>query len=212
MARLSLVEDHLKSWDQKLCQAEFAFNHSVNRSTGLSPFLVVDGFNPRTPLDLAPIPDPKRVHGKAEEFITRLQQVHKDTEQRLQWVTAKYKEVADTTRRLVEFEVGDFVYAILTKDQYTAHEYNKLTARKVGPVEIIEKISPNAYRLKLPSRVHTADVFNVKHLIPFRGDSSDDEANSMVNFFLEGEDDVVAIEECCFKHFKPRVAKLVNIH
>ncbi|KAF7123540.1 hypothetical protein RHSIM_Rhsim12G0195200 [Rhododendron simsii] len=39
-------------------------------------------------------------------------------------------------------------------------EYNKLKARKIGPVEIIEKINPNAYRLKLPSYVRTADVYD----------------------------------------------------
>ena len=33
-----LAGEHVKSWDQKLCQAEFAHNHAVNRSTGLSPF------------------------------------------------------------------------------------------------------------------------------------------------------------------------------
>ena len=37
----SLVEDHVKTWDQKLSQAEFAFNHLVNRSTGLCPFQIV---------------------------------------------------------------------------------------------------------------------------------------------------------------------------
>jgi hypothetical protein len=30
-------------------------------------------------------------------------------------------------------------------------EYNKLATRKVGLVQIIAKINPNAYRLKLPS-------------------------------------------------------------
>ena len=54
-----LVDDNLKSWDLKLCQAEFAFNHSVNRSTGLSPFQIVYGLMPRSPLDLAPVPDMK---------------------------------------------------------------------------------------------------------------------------------------------------------
>nr|GEY09587.1 hypothetical protein [Tanacetum cinerariifolium] len=36
-----LMGDHVKAWDQKLCQAEFAHNHVVNRSTGFSPFQVV---------------------------------------------------------------------------------------------------------------------------------------------------------------------------
>lgn len=36
-----LVGEHVKSWDQKLFQAEFAYNHAVNRSTGFSPVQVV---------------------------------------------------------------------------------------------------------------------------------------------------------------------------
>ena len=36
-----LVGDHVKTWDQKLCQAEFAHNHVVNRSTGFSPFILL---------------------------------------------------------------------------------------------------------------------------------------------------------------------------
>ena len=64
-------------------------------------------------------------------------------------------------------------------------DYNKLSTKKIGPVEIFEKINPNAYQLKLPSHIRKADVFNVKHLIPYVGDSSsgdDDVANSRTNF------------------------------
>ncbi|GJS89108.1 hypothetical protein Tco_0771744 [Tanacetum coccineum] len=39
-----LVGDHVKAWDQKLCQAEFAHNHAVNRSIGFSPFQKVQDF------------------------------------------------------------------------------------------------------------------------------------------------------------------------
>ena len=49
-------------------------------------------------------------------------------------------------------------------------EYNKLSAKKISHLEIIEKINLNAYRLKLPSHIRTTYVFNVKHLIPYRGD------------------------------------------
>jgi hypothetical protein len=39
-----LVTDHVTSWDLVLPHAEFAFNNSVNRSTGCTPFEVVYGF------------------------------------------------------------------------------------------------------------------------------------------------------------------------
>lgn len=51
-----------------------------------------------------------------------------------------------------------------------------LQVRTIGHVEIVEKISSNAYRLRLPSHVHTSDVFIVKHLIPYTGDSSNEDA------------------------------------
>ena len=108
----SLVEDHVKRWDHKLSQAEFTFNHLVNRSMGLCPFPIVYGI-PWAPIDLAPVPDLKRVHGKAEDFIEQLQQIYKSTQQKLINITAKYKAKADQKRRFVEFNVGDFIYAVL---------------------------------------------------------------------------------------------------
>ncbi|GKA99137.1 reverse transcriptase domain-containing protein [Tanacetum coccineum] len=86
---------------------------------------------------------------------------------------------------------GDFVWVVLTKDHFPVGEYNKLSAKKIGPLEIVEKINSNAYRLKLPSHIRCSDVFNVKHLIPYHGDSSDDDLamNSRTNFvYPEGND------------------------
>jgi hypothetical protein len=108
----------------------------------------------------------------------------------LQESTAKYKASTDKKRRAVEFEEGDFMLVILSKDRFPMGEYNKLAACKVGPVEIIEKINPNAYRLKLPSHIKTSDVFNVKHLVPFIDDSSYEDANSMTNSLQPSEDGV----------------------
>ena len=39
----SLVTEQGCQWDQILAQAEFAFNNSVNRRTGKSPFEIVYG-------------------------------------------------------------------------------------------------------------------------------------------------------------------------
>ena len=47
------------------------------------------------------------------------------------------------------------------------------------------------HHLKLPSHIRTADVFNVKHLIPFADDSLNDD-NLGANSVKPGENDVDA--------------------
>ncbi|GJU16655.1 putative nucleotidyltransferase, ribonuclease H [Tanacetum coccineum] len=156
-----LVGDHVKAWDQKLCQFEFAHNHSVNRSTGFSLF---------------------------QDFFAGLHDVHKAVHDNLVRVNSNYKQDANHKRRHVDFEEGDFVWVVLTKDHFALGEYNKLSAKKIGPLEIVEKINSNAYHLKLPSHIRCSDVFNVKHLIIYHGDTSDDDLymNSRTNFVYPG--------------------------
>ncbi|GJW82986.1 putative reverse transcriptase domain-containing protein [Tanacetum coccineum] len=186
-----LVGDHVKAWDQKLCQAEFAHNHAVNRSTGFSPFQVVYSAQPRGPLDLMTPRVSSSVPKKVQDFVAGLHDVHKVVHENLVRANSKYKQDADHKRRHVDFEEGDFVWAVLTKDCFPVEEYNKLSAKKVGPLEIVEKINSNAYRLKLPSHIRCSNVVNVKHLIPYHGDSSDDDLamNSRMNFVYPGGND-----------------------
>ena len=42
-----LVYEHPKQWEFALAQAEFTYNDSPNRSTGMSPFQIVYGMHPR---------------------------------------------------------------------------------------------------------------------------------------------------------------------
>ena len=167
-----LVGDNIKSWDTMLCQAEFAHNHALNRSLGFCPFQVVYGSIPRCPLDLATVPDKTRHHGEAVDFVTDLQKLHRQAQSNLEQSTTKYKAAADVKRRELRFNPGDQVWVYLTKDRLPQREHNKLHARKIGPVEVVECINENAYRVRLPSHIRTADVFNVKHLTPFHGDNT----------------------------------------
>ncbi|PKI56655.1 hypothetical protein CRG98_022943 [Punica granatum] len=143
---------------------------------------VVHSVTPKGPLDLLPVSDKIRVHGKAVDFIHGLQEIHEAMLNNLEKAVRKYKTAADRKRSHMEFEVGNFVWAVLTNDRFSVGDYQKFAARKIGPVEVVEKINPNAYRLKLPNHIRTADVFNVKHLIPYVGDSLNDDdlrANSL---------------------------------
>lgn len=75
-----LVMDHHTTWDLLLPQAEFAYNNSMNRSTGRSPFEIVTGVKPPTLIDLVPLPIPSRVSKGVEGFVQHLQQVHKEVQ------------------------------------------------------------------------------------------------------------------------------------
>ena len=48
----AIIQKNLKNWEYCLPFIEFAYNHSVHSTTDHSPFEIVYGFNPLTPLDL----------------------------------------------------------------------------------------------------------------------------------------------------------------
>ncbi|XP_006366953.1 uncharacterized protein [Solanum tuberosum] len=52
----AILKGKLTSWEDYLPIVEFAYNRTFHSSTGKTPFEVVYGFNPLTPLDLLPLP------------------------------------------------------------------------------------------------------------------------------------------------------------
>ncbi|XP_040966211.1 uncharacterized protein [Gossypium hirsutum] len=52
----AILKKNLKMWEDCLPHVEFAYNRTVHSATKFSPFEVVYGFNPITPLDLIPMP------------------------------------------------------------------------------------------------------------------------------------------------------------
>ncbi|KAJ0967944.1 hypothetical protein J5N97_024861 [Dioscorea zingiberensis] len=63
-----LVGEHPGLWDSLLPTAEFAYNNFVNRTTGKSPFQIVNGLTPRQPVDLIPLPPDSRPSRLCELF------------------------------------------------------------------------------------------------------------------------------------------------
>ena len=148
------------------------------------------GILPRGPLDLTTLPDKSRVHGEALDFVSGIQDIHQMATNNLTTSVSKYKAAADRKRRELIFAPGDSVWVVLTKDRLPAGEYNKLKSRKTDPVEVIEMINPNAYRVRLPPTLRTSDVFNVKHLFPYHGNN--DDPDSWSNLSHPGRPDAAA--------------------
>ncbi|GJT98365.1 putative nucleotidyltransferase, ribonuclease H [Tanacetum coccineum] len=139
----------------------------VNRSLGnllrcLVGDHVVYSAQPRGPLDLMSLPVYGSVPKKVYDFVEGLREVHKAVRDNLVRVNSKYKQDADQKRRQVDFEAGDFLWVVLTKDHFPVGKYNMLSAKKIGPLEI--------------------------HLLPYHGDSSDDDlvVNLRENFVYPG--------------------------
>ncbi|KAE8728830.1 hypothetical protein F3Y22_tig00004072pilonHSYRG00287 [Hibiscus syriacus] len=146
-------------------------------------------YNPSGVLDLAPIPRIGRFSPKADEMAKYLRGIHEQVKQTIHESNTKYKTRVDNHRRQVLFDVGDFVWAVLTRDRFPVGEYNKLKDRKIGPCEVVQKTNDNAYRLRLPSHLKTSDVFNVKHLSHCFVDSDDTTMNSRTSSFQPGVTD-----------------------
>jgi hypothetical protein len=77
----SLVTEHHTSWDQILPQAEFAYNDSVNWSTGKSPFQILYGTQPRGVSELRELEQAKTSSARAEEFTEAMKELHAEVKQ-----------------------------------------------------------------------------------------------------------------------------------
>ncbi|GKU99803.1 hypothetical protein SLEP1_g12594 [Rubroshorea leprosula] len=72
----SIIQKNLKNWEECLQHVEFAYNRSVHLATNCSPFEVVYGFNPLTPLDLLPLPNDERASLDRKEKAEVVKQLH----------------------------------------------------------------------------------------------------------------------------------------
>jgi hypothetical protein len=111
----SLVTEHHNSWDNVSPQAEFAYNDSVNKSTGKIPFEILYG---RYPRGVSELRDSKQIITKSasvEEFAEAMKELHSRVKERLLESNLEYKRRADQHQRQLQFEVGDLFLAHLRK-------------------------------------------------------------------------------------------------
>ena len=72
----ALISKNIKTWEECLPHVEFAYNRSVHSATKFSPFEIVYGFNPLTPLDLSPLPLNERANLDGKKKADFVRQLH----------------------------------------------------------------------------------------------------------------------------------------
>nr|GEX43908.1 RNA-directed DNA polymerase [Tanacetum cinerariifolium] len=162
-----LVGDKPKQWDVALPQAEFAYNRSNHSSTSRSPFFIVYGRNPFTPLDLAPMVGDGSVSTEGDEYARQIKELHAQVREQIIKHNLQYQTRANKHRKQVLFEEGDLVWIHLRRARFPQGHFGKLHPRADGLFCILKKINDNAYKVKLPGHYGVSDTFNVADLSPY---------------------------------------------
>ena len=88
-----LIKKNIKELEKCLPITEYAYNHARHSTTGKSPFEVIYGFNPLSPLDILPLPLQERANMDASARAAYLKKMHEEThstiERQVQRLSAK---------------------------------------------------------------------------------------------------------------------------
>ena len=195
IALRAYADEDLKDWASKLTKFSLSYNTAIHSATGYSPAFLLRGFHPYTPGNLmcpneneAAIlrdgedgqrlrtrkndDDAAPLHDEASEFLSEFESARLRAQEALRIAQAAQERLYNIQGRLIrEFEEGDKVLI-------NVHSLNlalkiegrgkKLLARYEGPFEVIEKVSPVAYRLRFPTSYRGHPVLNIAHLEPYR--------------------------------------------
>jgi len=143
----------------------FAYNRIVHGTTNYSPFEIVYGFNPLTPLNLLPMPNisefkHKDAHAKAEYVKKLHEQVKAQTEKKIE----NYAKQANKGRKKFISEPGDWVWVHMRKARFPEQRKSKLQPKGDGSFQVLERINDNAYKIDLPCQYGVSSSFNVVDL------------------------------------------------
>ncbi|GMI64523.1 hypothetical protein HRI_000121600 [Hibiscus trionum] len=138
----------------------------------MAPFEALYGRRCRTPLCWAEV---------GEKHVSLLDVLKSTNEKvklicdRLKAASDRQKSYADLKRKKIEYAVGDHVFLKVSpwKKVMRFGRKSKLSTRFIGPYEVVERVGPMSYRLRLPYELEKShDVFHASMLQRYRSDSS----------------------------------------
>jgi transposase InsO family protein len=155
-----------RQWDSLLDCHVFAYNTSVQKSVGDSPFFLNFGRDAMLPPDIYLLADDPigsmSLHGYRAEMLRAQEVAHEDALDCLTAARQKYQTAFDATRRPADFRVGDLVLL--------HHPHRgpgaKLASPWVGPFRVLETLGLSLLRLSPqdnPTRRGVVHVSRVKH-------------------------------------------------
>lgn len=167
----AFVENDRSSWAKYISALSFAYNSSVHSSTGKTPSFLLLGYHPQVQASvLNPLQRQiaRPIMGEdAKEFEGTFQMYRQAARDALAHAQELQARAYNKNRVPVkEFKVGEL--ALINPHSLELVDVEgtgkKLVQKYLGPFEVIERINPVVYRLRLPSQYPMHPVFNLQHL------------------------------------------------
>ena len=166
----SYIRDQQEHWDKNLGCLAGAYRSAVNESTGFTPNFLMLGREVKMPLQVAlgnPPSGGKSYGPYVMELKERMFRGHQIARDKLQASFRRQKDHYDAKSLLFPFDVGDIVwYASIAGQTKVAP---KLRKTYIGPVLIMEKLSPLTFRIQV-DREGTQKVVHHNKLLRYRGE------------------------------------------
>nr|GEZ69379.1 putative reverse transcriptase domain-containing protein [Tanacetum cinerariifolium] len=166
------VIDFGGSWDRHLPLVEFSYNNSYHVSIKPAPFEALYGRKCRSPVSWSEVGDSQLT---GLELIRETNEKIVQIKNRLLTTRSRQKNYADIRRGLLEFNVGDKVMLKVSPWKGVIHfgKSGKLSPRFIGPLKILERIGPVAYKLELLRELQGIhNTFHVSNLKKCLSDES----------------------------------------
>jgi hypothetical protein len=167
------INPSLTDWFDHLPLLEFAYNSSVQASTGATPFYLNFGQHPMSVLDVALPSTLAGMSDSAESTISRIRDSVTKAQLHLQHAQDRMVRYANKNRRDLKFSVDDLV--LLSSDGLkppsASDQARKFQPKFYGPFRVLEVRNNSLnYVLDLPAHWKCHNVFHVSKLRPFHSD------------------------------------------
>ncbi|UYV79839.1 K02A2.6-like, partial [Cordylochernes scorpioides] len=179
------IDERHQNWDEILPFVTFAYNSSIQDTTGYSPYFLIHGREPLTFLDSTfDMPEFSK-HKDYDEYVSNLLEIIEDAKEISTSKTIarqnKSKKLYDKTHREVKYAINDLV--LIWTPIRKVGRADKLQRRYIGPYQILRQTSPVNYEV-----IETAEgkrkkrqIVHVTRMKPYRS------PDLRTSLFQEGE-------------------------
>ena len=159
-----LCSEKPKDWDKYIAPALFAYREAPQASTGFSPFELLYGRTVRGPMYILKellskdqeTNEVKNVYQYVLELRERLSETMAMAQRELGKSQERYKRNFDSRAKARNLEAGNKALILLPTNQ------NKLLMQWRGPYEVVEKVGPVDYKLKINGKEKIYHVNMIK--------------------------------------------------